>query len=602
MRDKPGFLFSASCFAWLAVMSVLAASGPLGRSPDLFMALFPLAFLLSLAMFRLFPAKIGARKAFSMILGIGVFARLLFVFCARFATETPIGFKAVSAAADTALILALLAIVVSRDLSPRRLLLYAANPLPVAFVAGEGRMVVFPALFLTLAVWCFEKRKEGPGFIAVGLAAVLQPFAAVAIPFFLNSRNWKKSFAFLAPFVLCPAFGGFCRGLPSSEFAWCADIHFNDSALALLRQFFGDASAAVAAALFCIWTLAVYMAEHDRARSLYLMIGGGLLLLPVLQPWRLVLICPFLVLFPSRAWFYLCAASALAFPALGVPWQTGVLQDIGWFKLIEFVPFFALLIYGCFRDGLMESEHWFDRPVSVSVVVPVLNEIENIGACIDSIEKSDPGRTVLREIVVSDGGSSDGTMEVANRPGSVAVRSEKGRGVQVETALEHVSGDVVVVLHADCRLKPGSLGAVVDALAKRPDSPGGAFSMSFEVRTPASRTIAFLNNFRARFFGIAFGDQAQFFRMGALSKAGGYPAFKLMEDVELSFRLKTIGSPVFIPSGVCVSSRRWNRDGITGNAFLILCLFFRYVLARRFLGMETGAGDKYYRRYYGKQK
>ena len=598
MRENSGLLFSASCLSWFAIMGALAAFGPVGRSPNISMALFPAAFLLSLAMFRLFPEKIGARNAFAMILGIGVFARFLFVFCVWYATDAPIGFRAVLAAADTALLSALLAIVVSRDLPPRRLLLYAANPLPVVFVHGEVRMVVFLALFLTLAVWCFEKRKEGFGFLSIGLASVLQPFTAVAVLFVLNSRNWKKSFVVLAPFVLCSALGGFCRGLSRSGFAWSIHNHFNDSGPALLRLFFGEASATVAAVLFCTWSLAVYLAEHDRVRSLYLMIGGGLLLLPALQPWHLVLICPFLVLFPSRAWLYLCAASALTFPALGGQWQTGVLRDIGWLKCIEFVPFFAFLIYGSFRDGLMERDHSFDRPGSVSVVVPTLNEIENIGACVDSIEKSDPHRTVLREIVVSDGGSSDGTMEEAKRLGAVAVRSEKGRGVQVKKALEHVSGDVVLVLHADCRLKPGSLGAVVDALAKRSGSPGGAFSMSFEVRTPASRTIAYLNNFRARFFGIAFGDQAQFFRMDALSKAGGYPAFKLMEDVELSFRLKTIGSPVFIPSGVRVSNRRWSRDGITGNAFLIVTLFFRYVLARRFFGIEPGDDDEYYRRYY----
>ena len=299
----------------------------------------------------------------------------------------------------------------------------------------------------------------------------MQPFAAVAIPFVLNSRNWKKSFAVLPPFLLCLAFGDYCRGLPSSDFAWSADVHFNDSVPALLCLLFGEASAAAAAVMFCIWALAVYMAEHDGVRSLYLVLGGGLLLLPVLQPWRLALICPFLVLFPSRAWFYLCAASAFAFPAMGVHWQTGLLQDLYRLKFLEYVPFFALLVYGLFRDGLMESDHSFDRPASVSVVVPALNEVENIEACIASIEKSDPRRTVLREIVVSDGGSSDGTMEEARRLGVIAVRSEKGRGVQVKKALEHVSGDVVVVLHADCRLRPGALVSVVDALEKRPGSP-----------------------------------------------------------------------------------------------------------------------------------
>ena len=128
MRVKPGLLFFVSCLAWLAVMAVLAASGPLGRSPNHFMLLFPAAFLLSIAMFRLFPEKIGERSAFAMILGIGVIARFLFVFCTRYATEAPIFFKLILAATDTALILALLAIVLSRDRPPAPTLALRRQP------------------------------------------------------------------------------------------------------------------------------------------------------------------------------------------------------------------------------------------------------------------------------------------------------------------------------------------------------------------------------------------------------------------------------------------------------------------------------------------
>jgi GT2 family glycosyltransferase len=125
--------------------------------------------------------------------------------------------------------------------------------------------------------------------------------------------------------------------------------------------------------------------------------------------------------------------------------------------------------------------------------------------------------------------------------------------------------------------------------------------MRFADNRTGLRIVSGLNNFRARFFSIAFGDQAQFFRMTALSKMGGFPPFMLMEDVELSYRLKKIGPPLYLPAGVQVSGRRWATDGMTGNAVLVLALFLRYILVRRFFGSKPVPTRGYYQAYYAKR-
>jgi hypothetical protein len=123
--------------------------------------------------------------------------------------------------------------------------------------------------------------------------------------------------------------------------------------------------------------------------------------------------------------------------------------------------------------------------------------------------------------------------------------------------------------------------------------------MAFRGPSPQLKLIAWLNNVRARWSGISFGDQGQFFRREALANMGGFPAMMLMEDVELSLRLKRMGHPLFIRQGVRVSPRRWAHRGVAGNVWLVLKLFVGYLVERRLRGSE-GVRKDYYRHYYGK--
>jgi GT2 family glycosyltransferase len=123
--------------------------------------------------------------------------------------------------------------------------------------------------------------------------------------------------------------------------------------------------------------------------------------------------------------------------------------------------------------------------------------------------------------------------------------------------------------------------------------------MQFEKNTSKTLAIAFLNNVRTVLTGISFGDQAQFFRTEALTVTGGFPSMMLMEDVELSLRLKEVGRLVFLRKGILVSGRRWQGNGFSGNLMTVLHLFPRYLIARRFYRGDR-LNRKYYEKYYGK--
>jgi len=153
------------------------------------------------------------------------------------------------------------------------------------------------------------------------------------------------------------------------------------------------------------------------------------------------------------------------------------------------------------------------------------------------------------------------------------------------------------VLHADTILLTGAVDRMLQALAVNPSVGGGAFKMRFSGQSAKLALIAWLNNFRARWFGISFGDQGQFFRRAALKEMGGFPDMKLMEDVELSMRLKHFGRPLFIENGVQVSPRRWDTRGYSSYIRLVLQLFLSYLVERRFNGAADIRTD-YYRKYY----
>jgi hypothetical protein len=510
----------------------------------------------------------------------------------------PVFFKAVLIGFDIGVMIVLMSMIQQRQLLPSRLLFYAANPLVLLYISGEGHLDVIQVFFLCLALNLILRQKSPAiGFVMLGLAILSKYFAVVALPFLVNGENRTKSIAVLIPMTLYIPYLDAGAGIFQALAEFGIHFHYNDSVTGLIRYLLNGHYVFVSICLLAICLVWLYLFVHDQLRSVYLALGCLLVFLPTLHPWYMVLIIPFLVFFPSRAWLYLQTAVVITFLVSAVEVNTGVFQEITWLKLIEYIPFYGLLLVGLFRGEILLRAKSTPTPRCISCVIPTLNESQSLMRCLESLKN----RTALNEIIVADGGSSDGTREIAAKLGARVVESPKGRGLQIRKGLESVTCEVVVILHADCVAQKGVFKKILAKLESDPDAVGGAVGMQFEKNTPKTRVIAFLNNLRTFLTGISFGDQAQFFRTESLAAAGGIPSMMLMEDVELSLRLKEVGRLVFLRKGILASGRRWVGSGFRGNLMTVFYLFPRYLIERRFFRRNT-LKRNYYEIYYSNRK
>ena len=191
----------------------------------------------------------------------------------------------------------------------------------------------------------------------------------------------------------------------------------------------------------------------------------------------------------------------------------------------------------------------------VSIVVPVLNEAAGITAALARLRGDFPGC----ELVAADGGSSDGTAELA-APLARVVSSEPGRAAQMNAGARHAHGEVLWFIHADTRVDPGALGQITEALAD-PDTVGGGLTLRFDRSSFALRYVAWTSNLRARHLHWVFGDQAMFIRRSVFETLGGFPGLPLMEDLEMSRRLHRRGRLAALPATATTSARRFTEHG-----------------------------------------
>lgn len=193
----------------------------------------------------------------------------------------------------------------------------------------------------------------------------------------------------------------------------------------------------------------------------------------------------------------------------------------------------------------------------LAIVIPALNEAANLSRLLPDLARGCPGA----DIVVVDGGSGDDTAAVVARHGGPRLlASARSRALQMNHGARATSGDTLLFLHADTRLPEGAARAIEQALAE-PGVAGGRFDVRFDNDRPLFRMIAWFMNARSRASGICTGDQAIFVRRADFEAVGGYPEIPLMEDIELSRRLKRRGRLRALRLRVTTSARKWEREG-----------------------------------------
>ncbi len=205
----------------------------------------------------------------------------------------------------------------------------------------------------------------------------------------------------------------------------------------------------------------------------------------------------------------------------------------------------------------------------LSLVIPTLDEeLWLPGSLKQALEIAD-------DICVSDGGSLDATVEIAESFGVQVVSGPAGRGAQLNRGARSTDSDILVFLHADTRLPANAASLIRGAIAE--DAIGGGFLVRFEPERGMLRHAHRLTTLRTRLTGWPLGDQAQFVRRDVFDRLGGYREWPILEDIDFVRRLSRQGRISIIDQPVTTSARRFEHHGLARTSatnYFIWLLYF----------------------------
>ena len=224
--------------------------------------------------------------------------------------------------------------------------------------------------------------------------------------------------------------------------------------------------------------------------------------------------------------------------------------------------------------------------LQLSIIIPSLNEAKNIT---DTLNPLQAARQRGHEIILSDGGSTDETLSLASPLIDQHIVSARGRAIQMNNAAKIATGDVLCFLHGDT-IPPENMDLLITDAFNNSSRIWGRFNIRLRNSKWQYRIIEKLMNLRSCLTGVATGDQGIFICRNIFDKISGYANIPLMEDIEISKRLREISSPLCIKdSQMNTSSRRWERNGIFKTVLLMWNLRLRY-----FLGSPASTLAKHY--------
>ncbi len=239
------------------------------------------------------------------------------------------------------------------------LLVYAWHPLPIIEFAGGGHMDVIGISFLLLSYLLLQNRHTALSGAGFAVAVLTKYLPVLTLPWFLKQGWWKFAIACAATAMILllqyysPDLNMF-SGLLSYYKKW----RFNDSLFGFLYKWLGGAEPArVAGILFTLTAIGICLVKKFTFyRAAFVAFASVIIFSPVVHPWYLCWVLPFLVFHPNKPWLFLCGWIVLAYLVRHL-YPVGVWKPILWLKLLIYVPFYAFLLF----DTLKSMSHFSPR-------------------------------------------------------------------------------------------------------------------------------------------------------------------------------------------------------------------------------------------------
>lgn len=229
---------------------------------------------------------------------------------------------------------------------------------------------------------------------------------------------------------------------------------------------------------------------------------------------------------------------------------------------------------------------------SYSVVIPTLNEASRVGDCVHWVRSLAP----RAQVIVADGGSTDGTANNAQQAGAQVIQTGSGRGLQCNVGAKNAAGDILLFLHVDTRL-PRNAFEVIEACFSNDRVQIGTFRLRFDWPHPILRLYSLFSTIDTIF--TRFGDQCIVVRKRFFYKLGGFPDWPLFEDVALLQEARRHTRVYSFPATVVTSARRYRRYGVVGQQLKNLRYMRMYLsgvpveeIAERYRQDMTGVEDE----------
>jgi len=527
---------------------------------------------------------------------------------------SPVMIKMMVMLFDMLTIFVMLLLLQEKKQNLRWVLLYAVNPIILFAFAGQGHFEPVQIFFFGAALLAFMKKKWVWMFLFLGLSFQVKYVAVLTIPFFIARENLKyiwvlivSALVFYIPFIDGNPYQLFsCLVKFGEEYAFNGSVH---KALWLMTGDMKHATFLCKIAFIISFFALLYLFHPARNRrfkgnpaygSLSVLLAL-ILLSPTVHYWYLTWLFPFFLLIRKKSVMVLFVFACFYFPVFDIQYSSGVWILPGIYMIYEWIPFYLVLFFEVFflLKGLGLKKE-FDESASLSVIIPAYNEAGRVGRCIKTIFM-DPAVT---EVIVADGGSDDETLKHAAELGAQVVVADQdpedggGRGGQILAGLKKATGELIVIVHADTLPAPHTFTRIRNVMNLNLNMSGGSAGSRFDSPGFRYRFLDFLNDLKAGFLNLSFGDQIQFFRRKQMIDNNLFPDIPLMEDVELNLRLSLLGNTTYLFGKSAVSVRRWEKKGMENSVSVIKRVLI-YLVSRLFKNPDTV--NMYYD-YYGRGK